>query len=187
MLFYLVAGLAVGSLYALSAVGLLLLQRATGTLNLGYGAVGALGALTAWQLNQAQGLNLWASLGICVALCTAVHAAWGRLLGPTLAARDPLVRAAATLGLTLICLGICNYAWNDDARTLSLPTDQSGFDLGSTHVTLTQLLALVLVIAVASAASVLLRFTKVGTTMRALAVDRELTALLGARVRFAEA
>lgn len=186
MLLFIVAGVAIGSLYSLSAVGLLVLYRATGTLNLGYGGVGAVGALTAWQLNQ-RGVSLWASLGVCVAICAGVSVVWGRVLGPPLAARDPLVRAAATLGLTIVSLGICGYFWNDKARTLNLPTDQSTFNLGPAQVTMTQVIALVLVAVVAAAASILLRVTRLGTTMRALADDRELTAMLGARVRVAEA
>ncbi len=42
---YLVIGLALGGVYAMSGVGLVVLYRTTGVLNLFYGAVGALGAL----------------------------------------------------------------------------------------------------------------------------------------------
>ena len=38
---FLVSGLAVGALYALGGVGLVLLNRATGVLNFAYGAMGA--------------------------------------------------------------------------------------------------------------------------------------------------
>ena len=41
MLPFLVSGLALGSLYALSGTGLVLLYRASGTLNLAQGAVAA--------------------------------------------------------------------------------------------------------------------------------------------------
>src|SRR5512144_241630 len=49
---FLVAGLALGAIYALSGVGLVVLYRATGVLNLAYGAIGAMGAMVAWQLGQ---------------------------------------------------------------------------------------------------------------------------------------
>ena len=42
---FLVSGLAVGALYALGGVGLVMLNRATGVLNFAYGAIGALGAM----------------------------------------------------------------------------------------------------------------------------------------------
>ena len=44
---FIVTGLALGGLYALSGVGLVVLYRATGVLNLAFGAVGAMGAFIA--------------------------------------------------------------------------------------------------------------------------------------------
>ena len=48
---YLVIGLALGGVYAMSGVGLVVLFRTTGVINLFYGAVGALAALVAWTLS----------------------------------------------------------------------------------------------------------------------------------------
>jgi len=50
---YLVLGLALGGVFALSGVGIVVLFRATGVLNLAYGAVGATGALIAWSIINA--------------------------------------------------------------------------------------------------------------------------------------
>jgi len=47
---FIVSGLALGGVYALSGVGLIVLYRATGVLYLAFGAVGAFGALIAWSL-----------------------------------------------------------------------------------------------------------------------------------------
>ena len=44
---FIVSGLALGGVYALSGVGLVVLYRATGVLYLAFGAVGAMGALIA--------------------------------------------------------------------------------------------------------------------------------------------
>ena len=49
---FIVSGLALGGVYALSGVGLVVLYRATGVLYLAFGAVGALGALIAWSLKR---------------------------------------------------------------------------------------------------------------------------------------
>jgi branched-chain amino acid transport system permease protein len=45
---YIVLGLALGGVYALSGVGIVVLYKATGVLNLAFGAVGAAGALIAY-------------------------------------------------------------------------------------------------------------------------------------------
>ena len=49
---FIVSGLAVGALYALSGVGMLVLYRTTGVVNMAYGALGAMSALITWQLLQ---------------------------------------------------------------------------------------------------------------------------------------
>ena len=46
-------------MYALSGVGMVVLYRATGVLNLAFGAVGAMGALIAWQLINHAGCGFW--------------------------------------------------------------------------------------------------------------------------------
>ena len=57
---FIVSGLALGGVYALSGVGLVVLYRATGVLYLAFGAVGALGALIAWSLVTRAGAPGWA-------------------------------------------------------------------------------------------------------------------------------
>src|SRR5215471_5281043 len=108
---YVVTGLALGGVYALSGVGIVVLYRATGVLNLAFGAIGAMGALISWTLINHTSFPDWASYLLCMifgGLCTL---AYGILFGPTLARRDPLVKAAGTLGLTLILLGLMSYLW----------------------------------------------------------------------------
>ena len=56
---FLVTGVSLGAVYALSGVGMVVLYRATGVLNLAFGAVGAMGALIAWQLINKSGWNEW--------------------------------------------------------------------------------------------------------------------------------
>jgi branched-chain amino acid transport system permease protein len=183
---FIVTGLALGSLYALSGTGLVLLYRASGTLNLAQGAVGAVAVLVAWELHQMQGVRQGLALAIGLVLAPALSVLWGLFLGPRLAAREPVVRAIATLGPALALLGLANWYWNDKARTLRLPSDLSGFEVAGVRVSLTQLLALLLAVVVTGLATVLLRVTRTGTAMRALADDRQLSSMLGVRVRRVE-
>ena len=44
---FLVSGVAVGSLYALGGIGLVILRRSTGVLNFSYGAIAAFSAMVA--------------------------------------------------------------------------------------------------------------------------------------------
>jgi len=181
---FIVAGLVLGSLYALSGVGMLVLYRTTGVLNFGYGALGAIAAMLAWQFVELRMQPVLAyALGILVA--TALSLLFGFLAGPFLATVTTLTKATATLGLALILLGVMLFAWNDKARTLRLATDTMGFTIG-TRITVTQIICLVLATVIVVGTSIYLRRSSTGTAMRALASDRELAAMLGIRVRRVE-
>jgi len=186
---FIVSGLALGGVYALSGVGLVVLYRATGVLYLAFGAVGAMGALLAWQVQQ-DGWPSWASWILCIAFGALVTLLYGVVFGPPLAGRDPLVRAVATLGLLLILLGAMDVIWTESGgavRSISLPSDNGGFSLGNVQVSWTQVIALGLGVALTVGTGAFLRFTKLGTAMRAMANDRAITATLGVPVRRVEA
>jgi len=186
---FIVSGLALGGVYALSGVGLVVLYRATGVLYLAFGAVGAMGALIAWSLMQA-GAPGWLSWLVCVAFAAAVTLGYGVVFGPALAARGPLIKAVATIGLTLILYGAMDLLWTTsggEARSITLPTDNGGFSIGQIQVNWTQVIALAAGVVITAATGAFLRYSKLGTAMRAMANDREITATLGVPVRRVEA
>ena len=183
---FLVTGLSLGGVYALSGVGMVVLYRATGVLNLAFGAIGAFGAFIAWQLINHSGLSFWPAFVVSVLIGGLLTLAYGMVFGPALALRDPLVKATATLGLALILLGVMDLLWPSSggaSRSLTVPTDNSTFQVGEISVTYTNVLSLVLGLVVTGVAAAFLRFTKLGTAMRAMANDREITASLGVPVR----
>jgi branched-chain amino acid transport system permease protein len=184
---FIVTGLALGGVYALSGVGTVVLYRATGVLNLSFGAVGAMGAFISWSLIDKGTVPDGVAFLFCVLFGGVVTLAYGIAFGPPLAARDPLVKATASLGLALILLGAMSWIWSDKARSLNLPTSDHTFEVSGVLVTWTQVIAFGLGVAVTIATGAFLRYTKVGTAMRALASDREITATLGVPVRRVEA
>jgi branched-chain amino acid transport system permease protein len=108
------------------------------------------------------------------------------VFGPALAARDPLVKATATLGFLLILLGVMDLLWPSSggaSRSLTIPTDNNTFQMGEISVTYTNVIALALGLIITAVTAAFLRFTKLGTAMRAMADDREITATLGVPVR----
>ena len=119
---FIVTGLALGGVYALSGVGMVVLYRTTGVLNLAFGAVGAMGALIAWELINNQGWAEDPPIGSASCFGAVAIAPVRRAVRPPLAGRDPLVKAAATLGLALILLGTMSWIWSDKARSMILPT-----------------------------------------------------------------
>ncbi len=183
---FLVLGLALGGVFAMSGVGLVVLYRATGVLNLAYGAVGATGALIAWSLIEWGTPEVVAYLA-CVLFGGLATLLYGAVFGPPFAPRDPLIKATATLGLLLILLGLMQYLWGPLPHSITLPTSKWNFDVAGVQVSWTQVIGVAFPILVTIGTAVFLRATKVGTAMRALANDREITATLGVPVRRVEA
>jgi branched-chain amino acid transport system permease protein len=187
---FLVIGLALGGVYALSGVGLVVLYRATGVLNLAFGAIGAAGALIAYYIVNHTGWPDWLAFTICVLTGGVVNLLYGMVFGPAFARRDPLVKMMGTLGLALILLGLMSWRapiGGAFARLLPLPSSTHIYQIWGVGVSLTQIIALALAFAITAGVSVFLRATKLGTAMRALANDREITATLGVPVRQVEA
>ncbi|HEY3614609.1 MAG TPA: branched-chain amino acid ABC transporter permease [Gaiellales bacterium] len=186
---YIVLGLALGSVYALSGVGVVVLYQATGVLNLAFGAIGAAGALITYYLINHTSWPHWIAYLACVLFGAIVNVIYGVTLGPAFARRDPLVKMMGTLALALILLGV--MAWRAPAggafvRVLRLPTSDDRITLLGAVVTYTQVIALVFAILLTIGTTAFLRLTKIGTAMRALASDREITATLGVPVRRVE-
>src|SRR5580765_8716145 len=89
---FIVLGLALGGVFAMSGVGLVVLYRATGVLNLAYGAIGATGAFIAWAIID-HGFNQWVAFLACILFGGLATLLYGVPFGPPFAARDPLIKA----------------------------------------------------------------------------------------------
>src|SRR3954469_12331661 len=166
---------------------MVVLYRATGVLNLAFGAVGAMGALIAWEIVNNTTWPDGVGYLVCVLFGGVITLLYGVLFGPPLAARDPLVKATATLGLALILLGTMSWIWSDKARSMVLPTSNENFMVSDVLVNYTQVLGFAFGVVVTIVTAAFLRYTGLGTAMRALANDREITATLGVPVRRVEA
>jgi branched-chain amino acid transport system permease protein len=187
---YIVLGLALGGVYALSGVGIVVLYRATGVLNVAFGAIGAAGALISWYLLNHTGTPDVIAYLVGVAFGGVVTLLYGGVFGPAFAARDPLVKTMGTLGLALVLLGLMGWRAPPIAasvRILSLPSTNWTFKLAGATVNITQVMALALAVALTVGTAAYLHLTKLGTAMRALANDREISATLGVPVRRVEA
>src|SRR5262245_58647267 len=160
---YIPLGFALGGVYALSGVGVVALYRATGVLNIAFGAIGAAGALLAWYLIHHTGCPDWLAYLVAVAFGGAITLAYGVLFGPAFALRDPLVKTMGTLGLALVLLGVMGWRAPPIAasvRILHLPTGDWTYQVAGASVNWTQLMALLLALFITVGTGAYLRYTK---------------------------
>lgn len=180
---YLIVGLSVGAVYALSGVGLVVLYRASGVVNFAYGALGGLAAMVCWQVIDLEYAD-WLGWVSGIGAATLMSWAYGRYIAPSLTHQDRVVRAMATLGFALMVMGFAQWYWGDEPRRLVLPTDSGGLEVdGRRLISYTRLAALLIASAVTLGMIWLLAKTSLGLRMRALQSNRVLSALVGVRVK----
>ncbi|MBY5443991.1 branched-chain amino acid ABC transporter permease [Rhizobium leguminosarum] len=182
---FLISGLGIGAVYALSGVGLVILFRATGVLNFAFGAFGAIGAHCAWQLLEWK-MPLSVAILAAVVVSTAISFLYGRLFAPMLSHRDTVVRAVGTLAPALVLIALMGIIWGELPRRLQFPTDQMFLSLFGVRLTYTRIIAILLAVVMVGAITLLLNRTRLGLDMRALANDRDLSAILGVRILYTE-
>ncbi|MGO6665262.1 branched-chain amino acid ABC transporter permease [Rhizobium ruizarguesonis] len=182
---FLISGLGIGAVYALSGVGLVILFRATGVLNFAFGAFGAIGAHCAWQLLEWK-IPLSVAILAAVVVSTAISFLYGRIFAPMLSHRDTVVRAVGTLAPALVLIALMGIIWGELPRRLQFPTDQMFVSLFGVRLTHTRIIAILLAVVMVGAITLLLNRTRLGLDMRALANDRDLSAILGVRILYTE-
>lgn len=178
---FIISGLGIGAVYALSGVGLVILFRSTGVLNFALGAIGAVGAHFAWQLLEWDMPLIVAILG-AVAVSTLISFLYGRFLAPFLAYRDIVVRAVGTLGFGMFLMSAMGVIWGEKPRRIQFPTDQMFIEVFDVRLTYTRIIAIALAVLMVIAITALLNTTRLGLNMRALANDRNLSSILGVKI-----
>jgi branched-chain amino acid transport system permease protein len=177
-----IAGIVTGSIYAVSASGLVVTYNTTGIFNFAHGAVGMVLAYLFWQLWQ--GWHWPVLLALAVTLLVAapiLGAVIERVVMRPLYGVSTNIRLAVTLGLLLLLEGAAASIWSQ-ANVYIMPEFFSGdqVSIGGVNLSYEQLIT----IGVAVAAAVFLRLffkrTRTGVAMRAVVDDPTLASLAGA-------
>jgi branched-chain amino acid transport system permease protein len=180
---FVIAGLVTGSIYAVTASGLVVTYKSTGVFNFAHGAVGMVMAYLYWQLWQGWGWNPVLSLVIVLFVVVPVFAlVVERVLMRPLYGAALSTMIVVTLGLFLVLYGLVATIW-DQTITRNLPQWFLGDQVTVFGVTLTyeDLITIGCAVVVALALWALFKLTRVGVSMRAVVDDPSLASLTGAR------
>jgi branched-chain amino acid transport system permease protein len=180
---YTLNGLANGMVYALLALALVLIYRATRIINFAQGAAGMLTTFIAFSL-LARGLGYWWAFVLVLVIGFAIGAATERILIRPLHGKSELNPVIVTIGLLVVFEGLAGAIYGNTSRGFPAAFSQRGLRIGSTAISFSHfdLFILIVVLAVMVGTLVLFRFTALGLRMRASAFARETARLLGVRV-----
>ena len=179
-------GLGIGSLYALAAQGLIVIFRGSGVLNLGLGAIGMVGAYTAWDATNGTFLvwsiptqPFWVSLIIGTAVSAGIGALVQHFIIRPLRQRSALVKVIATLGVLLTLQALVILRWTSVAKVPPSHLPQNLISIAGARVNLDKFILLGIAILVTLGLYLFYRFTKFGLSTTAVAENETVAASLG--------
>ncbi|MGX1273905.1 branched-chain amino acid ABC transporter permease [Streptomyces phaeoluteigriseus] len=175
-------GLALGAVYALVALGFVVIFKASGVLNFAHGSLLLLGGYLVAVLHD--DLGFAAALAVAVLATAAVAGALDRLL---LQRGDPDPKAAhvqtiVTIGVDIVLVTDLSRRIGGDLLTLGDPWGDAVTGLGPVTVADSRLAAIAVSTVVIAGVFALFRFTPWGLSLRAAAEDVEAAALMGVRL-----
>ena len=175
----LVAGVVTGSIYAVSATGLVVTYNTTGIFNFAHGAMGMVLAYLFWQLWQGWHLPVLAALALVLLVAAPLlGAVVERAVMRPLYGATANVRLAVTLGLLLVLVALGSTLW-PPTNVYNVPEFLNGHNLSVGGVNLSAEQLVTLAVAALSAIGLRLFFTRslAGVSMRAVVDDPDLARL----------
>lgn len=109
-------GLTLGAIYAVAAVALVLIFKATTLVNFAQGELAMMGTFFAYVLTAEQGLPVWLSIIIAMVISAGIGAVIERVLVRPFDPDDHLPVVLITLGLFLILNAVAGDIWNYQPR-----------------------------------------------------------------------
>lgn len=177
---YLVQGLAQGGVYALIAIGFSLIYRSSGLLNLAFGEVVMLASLVAFTMMADAGVGFWLAGVVCIVVAGMISMATDALiLQPILKTGNIANALVASVGLLIIFNQVGLIVWGADPLTYPENLGDSPVHIGSATVAVQSLWIMGISLGAVIALQVFLRRTPLGTAMRATAMDRVASQLMG--------
>ena len=173
-------GLTLGSIYALGAVGLTLVYGILKLVNFAHGDFLTFGAYMAFLVNVTWGAPLVVAVFWAMAMTALLGVLFERLMwGPMRAKRAGLLQLLLmSIGLAFVLRSTIQWFWGTEIRTLDVNVVDTVTFLGL-RIGRTELIVIVVGVAVLVAVALMLRFSLLGKRMRALADDIDLAETAG--------
>jgi branched-chain amino acid transport system permease protein len=176
------AGIQVGSIYALVALGIVLLYRTSRVLNFAHGEMALLASFMSFTLVSNLGWNIFVAYGLSLLLSGAVAALFYLLVVRRAKASDPMGLLILTLGFSLFSNGLISLIWGVDNKQAPSPVDVIATIPGtsiSQIAVLTAVVGLLLMLGL----WLFVQKSRIGLAMRAVAQNPEVAKALGIPVR----
>lgn len=175
---FVVVGLVAGSIYGMTAVGLVLTYRTSGIFNFAHGAIAAANAYAFYELREQWGVAWPVAAAICVVLIAPAMGVCLERLAKSLESATTTSKVVATVGLLVAIQGLLAAVFGATTRQFRPYFPQRIWTLGQVNVGTDQVLSLAIAVAITALLAGLLR-SRLGVAMRGVVDDADLLNLSG--------
>lgn len=178
----LVGGLLSGIMYALVALGFVLIYKASGVFNFAQGAMVFFAALSFVGFMEL-GLPFWAALPVTIGMMVLVGMGTERFVLRPLVNQHEITLLMATIGLTFVIEGVAQLAWGVQVRRLDLGIEDQPMpwlaDNTGLFISQIDLFAALVAGILVSILAVVFNRTRIGRALRAVADDHAAALSIG--------
>lgn len=179
----LIGGLLSGVMYALVAIGFVLIYKASGVFNFAQGAMVFFAALTCVGIMDKFGLSLWLAIPGTVLAMIVLGLAIERVVLRPLVNQPEITLFMATIGLTFFIEGLAQLLWGNQVHKLELPIEDVPLeflaDKFNIIVSQFDVMAAGVCAIMVAVLSLVFSKTKVGRALRAVADDHQAALAVG--------
>jgi branched-chain amino acid transport system permease protein len=176
-----VTGFALGMVYALVAIGFVIILKCSNAFNIAQGHFVLIGGYLGYTFLVPFGLPVWASLLLSIAAGIVLGLLIERLTIRPLVGQPELAMIMMTIALATVLEGLATLIWGGEYKTYHGVLPTVTLKLGGISVPPESLIGLIVSVIAVALLMILFRYTKIGLAMRATAEDLQVVQSVGIR------
>lgn len=177
-----VSGLTLGSIYALIALGVVVVVKASDLINFAHGELVMIGAITAHTVRVGLALPAVAAFAVAVVVTLAVGMLLERLAYRPLRLSPTINVILASVALSLLLQNLALHFWSEDTRAYPAMFSEAPILIGRFRFVPQDWATIVAAVLCVLGFQLFFKRTRAGLAMRAVMLDRRTASLMGINV-----
>lgn len=169
----LISGVSLGCLYALLALGFVVVSRATGVLNLTQGGFVVIGAYLTYFFTQSVGLPYFVGMALSIVSTAVIAGVLEAVVVHRIANTNLFTPILVTFGLVIMISPIVGGIWGTEPLTAGDPWGLSVMRAAGFSMTQKDLAVVILTAVILALFLAFIRYSRLGLAMQATAIDPE--------------
>jgi branched-chain amino acid transport system permease protein len=183
LLQYTITGISLGVIYALIAMGFVIILKCSKAFNIAQGHIVMIGGYLGFTFIVMCGMPLWAALLAAIATAVVMGLLIERFALRPLVGQPVLAVVMMTIALGFCILeGLAILIWGGQYKTYTGALPPISLNIGGITVSSATLFTLILAVIVVTGLMLFFRYAKIGLAMRATAEDEQVAQCAGIRV-----